>query len=149
MANSESLFQQTFVSLIRKLYPDFVMNLSLNGISLDGLSVTQRSKLIAQAKREGMENGVMDIAIYLPDGVVLNLESKRPKGGAQSPDQVVVQSKLAVLGHNYYLVRTPEQVFELIAKHTELTYRQFAFKQLDQSIINQFGESTIKDYYHI
>lgn len=149
MSNSESLFQQTFVSMIRDFYPDFVMNLSLNGISLNGLTPTQKSQLITQAKREGMEVGVQDISIYLPEGVVLNLEAKRPKGGKQSPDQVIIQNKLSKLGHNYYLVRTPEEVFELIAKHTQINYRQKAFKQVDPILIKRFGETYVKQHFHI
>ncbi len=130
MSNSESLLQMTFVCTCRTLYPALVMNLSLNGISLKGLTPTQKSQLIAQAKREGMENGVQDLSIYLPESQILNLEFKRPKGGKQSPDQVVIESKLKELGHNYYLVRTPKHCFELIAKHTSKEFRIDQFEKL-------------------
>lgn len=128
--NSESLLQQTTVNMIRTLYSMLVLNLSLNGVSLDGLSVQQKSQIINQAKREGMENGVQDLSIYLPDSQILNLEFKRPIGGTQSDDQKLIQSKLKFLNHNYYLVRTPTQVFELIAKHTSRIFRKQEFDSL-------------------
>ena len=127
MSDSESTLQQTAVKMIRTFYPSLVLNLSLNGISLDGLSATQRAQLIRQAKLEGMETGVQDLTIYLPEGQVLNLEFKRPKGGGQSPDQKIIELKLKQLGHNYELVRSTAEVFDLIAEHTspDFRYKQF------------------------
>ena len=123
MANqSESLIQSTTVSMLNLLYHDFVLNLSLNGISLAGLNARDKAQLIRQAKLEGLQTGVQDLSIYLPDSIVLNLEFKT-NVGKQSPDQVLIQSKLTKLGHNYHLVRTPYEVFDLIAQYTELTYR--------------------------
>ena len=141
--NNEAILQQTCVAMIRKLYPDLVLNLSLNGISLNGLSSLQKAQVIAQAKREGMETGIQDLSIYLPDGVVLNLEFKRPKGGVQSPDQQLIESKLKALGHTYYLVRSVERVFELISNNTlpEFRYRQFDSLLIpndDRALTNQF-----------
>lgn len=128
--SSESILQQTTVAMLRTLYPALVLNLSLNGISLNGLSATQRAQLIRQAKLEGMEPGIQDLTIYLPDSKVLNLEFKRPKGGVQSADQQTIESKLRILGHNYYLVRTPEEIFELIAQNTTIAFRQEQFNSL-------------------
>lgn len=128
--SSESILQQTTVAMLRTLYPALVLNLSLNGISLNGLSATQRAQLIRQAKLEGMEPGIQDLTIYLPDSKVLNLEFKRPKGGVQSADQQTIESKLRILGHNYYLVRTPEEIFELIAQYTTIAFRQEQFNSL-------------------
>ena len=122
MSQSESLIQSTTVSMLNLLYPDFVLNLSLNGISLAGLNPQQRAQLIRQAKLEGMEPGVQDLSIYLPESIVLNLEFKT-NIGKQSTDQEDIQDKLTKLGHNYHLVRTPYEVFYLIAQYTELTYR--------------------------
>ena len=130
MANqSESLIQSTTVSMLNLLYPDFVLNLSLNGIDLSALSPQQRAQLIRQAKLEGMEPGIHDLSIYLPNSIVLNLEFKT-NVGKQSSDQVLIQSKLTKLGHNYHLVRTPYEVFDLIAQYTEPSYRNFAFRNL-------------------
>ena len=103
--STEAILQQTFVHMFRTLYPDLILNLSLNGISLNGLSALNKAQVIAQAKREGMETGIQDLTIYLPEGKVLNLEFKRPNGGVQSEDQKKVEAKLLALGHNYYLVR--------------------------------------------
>lgn len=138
MSDSESTLQQTAVKMIRTFYPSLVLNLSLNGISLDGLSTTQRAQLIRQAKLEGMEPGIQDLTIYLPDAEVLNLEFKRPTGGTQSPDQKLIESKLKQLGHNYYLVRSTKDVFDLIAKHTPLDYGFTQFDQLQIPIKDDF-----------
>lgn len=129
MNDIESVIQATTVSMIRTLYPDLVLNLSLNGISLNGLSPQQKAQIIRQVKIEGMENGVQDLSIYLPNSVVLNLEFKTSKG-KQSEDQVLIQNKLINLGHNYHLVRTPYEVFDLIAQYTSVQYREGAFNQL-------------------
>ena len=126
---SEAVIQSTFVSLFRTLYPKFVLNLSLNGISLDGLNPSQRAKLIADCKRQGMENGVPDLLVYLPSGKVLNLEFKTTKG-KQSPDQATMQSKLKSLDHTYYLVRDIYEPFKLIAEHTIHADRLAAFESL-------------------
>ena len=165
MSNIESILQQTTVAMIRTLYPTLVLNLSLNGISLDGLSAIQRAQLIRQAKLEGMETGIHDLTIYLPDSKVLNLEFKRPKGGTQSPDQKLIESKLTSLGHNYHLVRGTKEVFALIAEHTadEFRYKQFRILNLPVdygSLKEQFlhwkaGTSIhivfeeLKEWYHL
>ena len=130
MANqSESLIQSTTVSMLNLLYPEFVLNLSLNGIDLSALNPQQRAQLIRQAKLEGMEPGVQDLSIYLPESIVLNLEFKT-NIGKQSTDQEDIQDKLTKLGHNYHLVRTPYEVFDLIAQYTELTYRVQCMSEL-------------------
>ena len=95
--STEAILQQTFVHMFRTLYPDLILNLSLNGISLNGLSALNKAQVIAQAKREGMETGIPDLTIYLPEGKVLNLEFKRPNGGVQSEDQKKVEAKLLAL----------------------------------------------------
>ena len=143
--SSESILQQTCVSMIRTLYPDLVLNLSLNGISLNGLSSLQKAQIIAQAKREGMETGIQDLSVYLPDGVVLNLEFKRPKGGVQSTDQLLIESKLKALGHNYYLVRSVEEVFELIANNT---LPDFRYTQFDNLSIPSDGNTLTNQFLH-
>ena len=143
--SSESILQQTCVSMIRTLYPDLVLNLSLNGISLNGLSSLQKAQIIAQAKREGMETGIQDLSVYLPDGVVLNLEFKRPKGGVQSTDQQLIESKLKALGHNYYLVRSVEEVFELIANNT---LPDFRYTQFDNLFIPSDGNTLTNQFLH-
>ena len=112
--STEAILQQTFVHMFRTLYPDLILNLSLNGISLNGLSALNKAQVIAQAKREGMETGIQDLTIYLPEGKVLNLEFKRPNGGVQSEDQKKVEAKLLALGHNYHLVRLLNKYLNLL-----------------------------------
>ena len=121
----------TAVSILRTIYPSLVLNLSLNGISLAGLSPKQKSQLIMQAKKEGLTTGIPDLLIYLPEGKVLNLEFKRPDGkGVQSADQVAVQQQLTNLGHNYYLVSSINQVFAAIAEHTSEAFRVSGYDSL-------------------
>ena len=141
--STEAILQQTFVHMFRTLYPDLILNLSLNGISLNGLSALNKAQVIAQAKREGMETGIQDLTIYLPEGKVLNLEFKRPNGGVQSEDQKKVEAKLLALGHNYHLVKSVEQVFELIAKNT---LPDFKYKQFDNLSIPSDG-NTLTDKF--
>lgn len=124
MSNLESVSQKTLVSMIRNLYPDLVINLSLNGIPLDNLSQQQKAQLIREQKLQGFTNGIMDLVIYLPDAQVLNLELKRPKGNSQSLDQLAIQAKLEALGHNYFLIRDIYDVFKLIAERTTIEFRK-------------------------
>ena len=145
MTNSESLLQQTTVAMLRVLYPSLVLNLSLNGISLKGLSPTQRAQLIRQAKLEGMETGIQDLTIYLPNAVVLNLEFKRPKGGIQSDDQKLIEGKLQALGHTYELVRSTQEVFALIAEYIDPAFRRRQFSSL---IIPIKNDSLYEQFLH-
>ena len=131
MTSSESILQMTAVSMLRTIYPSLLLNLSLNGISLAGLSPKQKSQLIMQAKKEGMQVGIPDLLIYLPEAKVLNLEFKRPDGkGIQSSYQVEVQQQLTNLGHNYYLIRSVYEVFTAIAEHTSETFRKSEYTSL-------------------
>jgi hypothetical protein len=127
MSNLESVSQQTLVAMLRAMYPDLVINLSLNGISLTGLSPQQKAQLIREQKLQGFTNGIMDLVIYLPNAQVLNLELKRPKGGSQSTDQLVIQAKLEALGHNYFLIRDIYDVFKLIAERTSIEFRRWQY----------------------
>lgn len=127
MSNLEAVSQQTLVAMLRAMYPDLVINLSLNGISLAGLSSQQKAQLIREQKLQGFTNGIMDLVIYLPDAQVLNLELKRPRGGSQSPDQLIIQSKLEALGHNYFLIKDIYDVFKLIAERTTPEFRKWQY----------------------
>ena len=133
MSNLESVSQQTLVAMLRAMYPDLVINLSLNGISLVGLSLQQKAQLIREQKLQGFTNGIMDLVLYLPNAQVLNLELKRPRGGSQSSDQLVIQAKLEALGHNYFLIRDIYDVFKLIAERTTTEFRQSQYTQLINS----------------
>lgn len=142
MSQLEAFIQMTTISMLRTLYPDFVINLSLNGISLNGLSAKQKSQIIAQAKKEGMENGIQDFSLYLPNGRILNLELKTSTG-KQSPDQLAIQAKLIALGHNYHIIREYQQVFALIAQFTTQSYRlecfnNISYKHSNDKLTSQF-----------
>ena len=128
---SESTLQITLISMLRTLYSDYVINLSLNGISIP-TDIKTKTLIINQMKKEGMEKGMPDLLLYLPNGKVLNMELKTDKG-KQSADQVDVQNRLTKLGHNYYIIRTVYEAFNAIAEHTELSDRQLQFNQLNIS----------------
>lgn len=117
--------------MLRLLYPDYVINLSLNGISIPG-DIKTKTLIINQMKKEGMEKGMPDLLLYLPNGKVLNMELKTDKG-KQSSDQIDVQHRLTKLGHNYYIIRTVYEAFNAIAEHTEPSDRQLQFNQLNIS----------------
>ena len=128
---SESTLQITLISMLRTLYSDYVINLSLNGISIP-TDIKTKTLIINQMKKEGMEKGIPDLLLYLPNGKVLNMELKTDKG-KQSADQVDVQNRLTKLGHNYYIIRTVYEAFNAIAEHTEPSDRQLQFNQLNIS----------------
>ena len=160
---SESTLQITLISMLRTLYSDYVINLSLNGISIP-TDIKTKTLIINQMKKEGMEKGMPDLLLYLPNGKVLNMELKTDKG-KQSADQVDVQNRLTKLGHNYYIIRTVYEAFNAIAEHTEVYDRQLQFNQLNIShndlyITKPFFhfatgtnlevvQDTLKDLYHL
>ena len=125
---SEAILQQTLVSMLKQLYPDYVINLSLSGISLNG-SAKDNAQTMYSMVQQGFSRGMVDLLLYLPKGKVLNMELKTDKG-KQSPDQVDVQNRLTKLGHNYYIIRTVYEAFNAIAKHTEVYDRTFAYANL-------------------
>ena len=139
---SEAIIQQTAVQMVRILYPDVLLSLSLSGIKLNG-SYIENAKTIKALVPQGFERGLPDLTIYLPEGKVLNLEFKRPNGGVQSEDQKKVEAKLEALGHNYYLVRSVEHIFELIANNT---LPDFRYKQFDNLSIPSDG-NTLTDKF--
>lgn len=128
MSNLESVTQATLVSMLRALYPDILINLSLSGISLNG-TAKQNAQTINSMIAQGFERGMPDLVLYLPNGKLLNLELKKPIGGVQSPDQIKVQSKLELLGHNYHLIRDVYVVFALIADATTVEFRTNQYNQ--------------------
>ena len=140
--STEAILQQTAVQMVRILYPDVLLSLSLSGIKLNG-SYVENAKTIKALVPQGFERGLPDLTIYLPEGKVLNLEFKRPNGGVQSEDQKKVEAKLLALGHNYYLVRSVEHIFELIANNT---LPEFRYKQFDNLSIPSDG-NTLTDKF--
>ena len=140
--STEAILQQTAVQMVRILYPDVLLSLSLSGIKLNG-SYIENAKTIKALVPQGFERGLPDLTIYLPEGKVLNLEFKRPNGGVQSEDQKKVEAKLLALGHNYYLVRSIEHIFELIANNT---LPDFRYKQFDNLSIPSDG-NTLTDKF--
>ena len=126
---SEAILQQTLVSILKTLYSDYVINLSLSGISLNG-SAKENAQTMYSLQAQGFSRGMPDLLLYLPNGKVLNMELKTDKG-KQSADQVDVQNRLTKLGHNYYIIRTVYEAFKAISEHTKPSDRQLQFNQLN------------------
>lgn len=138
---SESALQCTLVSMLRQLYPKFLISLSMSGISLNG-TAKQNAMTIQHQRQMGFENGIPDFTLYIPSGKTIQFELKTSTG-KQSPDQIEVEAKLKSLGHNYYLIRDIYEPFKIIANHTIYADRVAAFEALDIEhdrgrIINDF-----------
>ena len=140
---SEAILQQTLVSMLKQLYPDYVINLSLSGISLNG-SAKENAQTMYSMIQQGFSRGMPDLLLYLPNGKVLNMELKTDKG-KQSPDQVDVQHRLTKLGHNYYVIRTVYEAFNAIAQHTTESDR---LEQRNKLIIHHNGLYITKPFLH-
>ena len=72
-----------------------------------------------QAVKLDSKTGLPDRLIILPQGVVLFVETKRPKGGVLSSAQLVWLSMLGRLGHVAVPVRNKEEVDRLLREYTE------------------------------
>ena len=140
---TEAILQQTLVSMLKQLYPDYVLNLSLSGISLNG-SAKENAQTMYSMTQQGFERGMPDLLLYLPNGKVLNMELKTDKG-KQSADQVDVQNRLTKLGHNYYIIRTVYEAFNAIAQHTTESDR---LEQRNKLIIHHNGLYITKPFLH-
>jgi hypothetical protein len=99
----------------------------MSGVSLNG-SARQNAQTMQALSAQGFIKGLPDLVLYLPDGKLLNLELKKPSGGVQSSDQLVVETKLRALGHTYHIIRSTEQVFDLIAANTSTDFRESQYK---------------------
>lgn len=160
---TEAILQQTLVSMLKQLYPDYVLNLSLSGISLNG-SAKENAQTMYSMAQQGFEKGMPDLLLYLPNGKVLNMELKTDKG-KQSSDQIDVQHRLTKLGHNYYVIRTVYEAFNAIAQHTTELDRHTQYANLmihhnDLYITKPFlhfavgtnletVQDTLKNLYHL
>ena len=64
-------------------------------------------------KHEYVPSGLPDIMI-LVEGKMIGLEVKKPKGGRTSPDQLLMKKRFELLGHEYHVVRSLEDVQKVI-----------------------------------
>ena len=125
----EETLQKTIVKSMITFYPKLVLVASLNGISLKGLSIKQRSILIADMKEQGLVTGESDTMVLLPKGTSLHIELKIGKNG-QSEEQIEYEEKLKSLGHNYYVAKSLGEYFNIVNSHLDLKYRQQAYEEL-------------------
>lgn len=63
----------------------------------------------AKLKKEGMTPGVSDLLVMYPNGRVVFVEVKRPKGGVQSDEQKEFQQVCQLFGFPYEIVRTLDE----------------------------------------
>lgn len=110
---SEHMLQSICLQYTREVYPHVLMWASLNGIKLDGKN---KYGTIAKEKQAGFVKGVPDTTICIPNGVTLHVEFKTPVG-KQSPEQIVIQTKLESLDHLYFIIRTFQEFKELLQQH--------------------------------
>lgn len=70
-------------------------------------------------KMEGSPPGSADLLVFLPDGVTLHMEVKRP-GGRLSSNQVEFRDRLSALGHRYVVVKSIEEAQEVLSEYIRL-----------------------------
>lgn len=90
----------------------------------------------AKLKAEGFKSGAPDLAVLLPNGITVWLEVKRPAvmgigksgkpiivqaAGKQSPAQEKFEQDVKLLGHYYFVVKTPQEAFAAIEQVKEET----------------------------
>lgn len=117
-SSNESMLQMICIAYFRDTYPDLLCYSSLNGVNLSGQTSKAKYAEILKLKREGMEPGVSDLYVALPEGKSLHIELKiLAKHSKQSPDQIAIECKLTSLQHNYFVVRTFQEFKALLTQH--------------------------------
>ena len=102
----EAGIQRAIVTYIRAVVKDCLVMAIPNG--------SQRTANGRPANAvAGMLPGAPDLVIALPDGKVLWLEVKAPKGRVQD-SQVLVHEKLGEIGHAIHVVRSIDEVKEIM-----------------------------------
>ena len=110
---SEAILQQICVGYLKDKYPDIIYNVSLSGIKLSG---NTKYQVINTMKAQGWVTGIPDVTLHLPNSVTLCLELKTIKG-RQSEEQKVIENRLTKLGHTYLIVRTLDDLKEIMTKY--------------------------------
>jgi len=142
MGTSESTLQQILIQQLGFFYPELLPIQSMSGIHLHG-TAKQKAQVLNTMRKEGFRKGFPDISLMLPEGKVLHLELKRPNGGVQSKEQKEIEQILILLNHQYYIVRSVDEVFKLIADNTSEMYRIKQFKEQTKKLT----EDTLTEPY--
>ena len=71
--------------------------------------------MLFRSAAPGLLPGAPDLVVALPNGRVLWLEVKAPKG-VLSDNQVLVHERLGEIGHTVYVVRSIDDVKEILHK---------------------------------
>jgi len=142
MGTSESTLQQILIQQLGFFYPELLPIQSMSGIHLHG-NAKQKAQVLNTMRKEGFRKGFPDLSLMLPEGKVLHLELKRPSGGVQSSDQKEIEQILTRLNHQYYIVRSVDEAFKLIADNTSEMYRIKQFKEQKKELTE---DTLIKPY---
>lgn len=104
----ESRIQSAIVSFIRTVVPGSLVIAIPNG-------ARRTAGGYASNAVAGLLPGAPDLVVALPEGKVLWLEVKAPKG-RPSDNQVLVHEKLGEIGHAVYIVRSISDVCDVMEK---------------------------------
>ena len=64
---------------------------------------------MSKLKSMGLRSGAPDLILFLNDGLLISLEVKA-ETGKQSKSQVLFEEKIKILGFNYFIVKSVDDV---------------------------------------
>lgn len=73
------------------------------------------ARRMAKFKAMGLRAGASDLVILFPNGKTLFIEVKSAKG-KQNDNQIKFENDLKKLNHNYYIVRSVDDLIEVLKK---------------------------------
>ena len=112
-AHPERDLQRAIVALLRRGYPHIVYNAATNEAQARETDEAKRMRFGAARKASGVTSGWPDLTLALPGGRTLYLELKAPKGRV-SEAQEYIHARLRSLGHQVEVVRSVEEVQQLL-----------------------------------
>lgn len=101
----------------------------------------------ANLKKEGVLAGVADLQVLLNNGKSLFLEVKTEKG-KQQQTQKSFEDKCKELGHNYHVVRSVEDVINVLQTQTTPTKQEYKICKIcnTPTLIDELDEEGICKY---
>lgn len=107
--------QRAIVQLLRRAYPQIVYNAATNEAQAREDDPAKRMRFGAARKASGVLSGFPDLTLCLPGGRCIFLELKAPKGRL-SEAQEDVHARLRANGHSVYVIRTVDEVVQLLSR---------------------------------
>lgn len=129
-AKEEHNLQVSIVQFLR--YQGYIVFAIANGGSRNVVEAVN-------LKKEGVLAGVADLQVILKDGRSIFLELKTAKG-KQSQSQIDFENNLKELGHNYYVIRSIDEVINILDK-----FRNISKNSMKYSICNICHTPTIQE----